>query len=132
MLSLLPSSSRLIAGDWRMEHAEVKSGNARNVILSYNEKIYYVNHVKVQIQEGAETMKAIFHAKQAGGTMSQDLDIEINKATYDILMEYAKLDKEDLVMILQINGADSKWFILSEAWLKNNPSSKTGSSSYIV
>ena len=48
-----------------MEHSEVKSGNARNVILNYNDKIYYVNGVNVQIQEGAGKIKAVFHAKRA-------------------------------------------------------------------
>jgi len=116
-----------------MEHAEVKSDNARNVILSYNDKIYYVNEVKVQIQEGIDKIKAVFHAKQAGDNSPQDLDIEISKSTYDMLMEYAKLDKLDLIMILQIEGANSKWCLISEAWLKNNLAyGKTGSSAYVV
>ena len=37
-----------------MEHNEVKSENARNVILSYNDTVYYVNSVNVKVQEGAE------------------------------------------------------------------------------
>ena len=97
----------------------MKSENARNVILSYNDKIYYVNGVNVQIQEGAAKIRAIFHAKQAGDKGTQDLDIEISQATYDILMEYAKLDKLDLIMVLQIDGANSKWCLMSEDWLKN-------------
>ncbi len=102
-----------------MEHSEVKSGNARNVILNYNNKIYYVNGVNVQIQEGADKIKAIFHAKRALDNATQDLDIEISQGIYSILLEYAKLDKLDLVMVLQIEGADSKWCIMSEDWLRN-------------
>lgn len=115
-----------------MEHAEVKSDNARNVILSYNEKIYYVNGVNAQIQDGADKIKAVFHAKRAVDNTPHDLDIEISKATYDILIEYAKLDKVDLIMILQIEGANSRWCLISEDWLKNTPSVRIGSSAYVV
>jgi hypothetical protein len=116
-----------------MEHAEVKSDNARNVILSYNDKIYYVNEVKVQIHDDeVDKIKAVFRAKQAGDNSTQDLDIEINKATYDMLMEYAKLDKVDLIMILQIEGNNSKWCLISEAWLKNTTYPKMGNPAYVV
>ena len=101
-----------------MEHTEVKSGNARNVILSYNEKIYYVSGVNVQIQEGADKIKAVFHTKQIADNTPQDLDIEITQATYDILIEYAKLDKLDLIMVLQIEGAKSKWCLMSDDFLR--------------
>jgi hypothetical protein len=102
-----------------MEHSEVKSENARNVILSYNDKIYYVNGVNVQVQEGANKLKAVFHAKCVSDNTNEDLDIEINQATYDILIEYAKLDKLDLIMVLQIEGTSSKWCLMSEDWLRN-------------
>jgi len=114
-----------------MEHSEVKSDNARNVILSYNDKIYYVNGVNVHVQEGADKLKAIFHAKRASDNALEDLDIEINQGTYDILMEYAKLDKLDLIMVLQIEGNSSKWCLMSEDWLRNQVNS-AGSKSYIV
>jgi hypothetical protein len=114
-----------------MEHTEVKSENARNVILSYNEKIYFVNGVNVKIHEGDEKLQAVFHAKRASDNASQDLDIEINKATYDVLIEYAKLDTLDLIMVIKIDGAESKWCMLSEDWLKNQLST-TSSSAYIV
>jgi hypothetical protein len=115
----------------KVEHCEVKSGNARNVILNYNDIVYYVSGVNVQVQEGAEKMKAIFHAKRASDNETQDLDIEINQRIYDVLLEYAKLDKLDLIMVLQIQGANSKWCIMSEDWLKNqmHPPSNSG---YIV
>ena len=114
-----------------MEHSEVKSDNARNVILSYNDKIYYVKGVNVQVQEGADKLKAVFHAKRASDNTFEDLDIEINQATYDILMEYAKLDKLDLIMILQIEGSSSKWCLMSEDWLKNQ-GQNAASKSYVV
>jgi hypothetical protein len=100
-----------------MAHQEVKSDNARNVILSYNEKIYYVNGVNVKVQQGADTLKAIFHAKRASDNHFEDLDIEITKNTYNMLIEYAKLDKVDLIMVLQIEGSDARWCLMSEEWL---------------
>jgi hypothetical protein len=114
-----------------MEHCEVKSDNARNVILSYNDKIYYVNGVNVKVSEGSEKMRATFHVKRAKDNSKEDLDIEINHATYNMLMEYAKLDKMDLIMVLQIEGANAKWCLMSEDWLKNQASG-IASKSYIV
>ena len=114
-----------------MEHSEVKSENARNLILSYNNTVYYVNSVNVQIKDGIDKLKAIFHAKRAGDEAPQDLDIEISQGIYDILLEYAKLDKLDLIMVLQIEGAKSKWCIMSEDWLKNQ-FRNVGSEGYIV
>ncbi len=117
-----------------MEHNEVKSDNARNVILSYNEKIYYVNSVNVKVEEGVDKLKAIFHAKRASDDTQEDLDIEINHGTYDILMEYAKLDKLDLIMVLQISGGAVKYALMSEDWLKNQAFNTPGfgSKGYIV
>jgi hypothetical protein len=114
-----------------MEHSEVKSDNARNVILSYNDKIYYVNGVNVKVQEGADKLKAVFHAKRASDNTLEDLDIEISQETYDILMEYAKLDKLDLIMVLQIEGKTSKWCLMSEDWLRNQGRT-AGCKSYVV
>ena len=115
----------------KMEHSEVKSENARNVILSYNDKIYYVSSVNVKMHEGADKLKAVFHTKSAQDSSIKDLALEINQGTYDILMEYAKLDKLDLIMVLQIEGTNAKWCLMSEDWLKTQfPSSY--SKSYIV
>ncbi len=113
------------------EHSEVKSENARNVILSYQDKVYFVNGVNVQVQEGADKLKAVFHTKRAADSKPQDLDIEISKGTYEILMEYAKLDKLDLIMLLQIEESGSRWCLMSEDWLKNQTISST-KASYIV
>jgi hypothetical protein len=85
----------------------------------------------VQVQEGADKLKAVFHTKRAQDNSQEDLDLEINQGTYDILMEYAKLDKLDLIMVLQIEGANAKWCLMSEDWLKNQVP-KTCSKGYIV
>ncbi len=114
-----------------MEHTEVKSENARNVILSYNDKIYYVNGVNVKIQEGVERIKAIFHAKRVPDNTFVDLDIEISQGTYKMLMEYAKMDKVDLIMVLHIDGNNAKWCLMSEEWIKNQTCSSK-SAGYIV
>ncbi len=115
-----------------MEHSEVKSDNARNVILSYNDKIYYVNSVNVAVKDGVDRIKAIFHAKRASDNTQEDLDIEITQGTYNILMEYAKLDKLDLIMVLQIEGDKAKYCLMSEDWLKNQFGTTCGSKGYIV
>jgi hypothetical protein len=114
-----------------VEHSEVKSENARNVILTYNDTVYFVKSVKVQIEEGVGKFKAVFHAKRASDETPQDLDIEINQGTYDILLEYARLDKLNLIMVLQIEGGSSKWCIMSEDWL-NSRRPKIGNAGYVV
>jgi hypothetical protein len=116
-----------------MERSEVKSDNARNVILSYNDKVYYVSSINVAVKDGADKLKAIFHAKRAVDNEPEDLDIEINQGTYNILIEYAKLDKLDLVMVMQIDGGNAKYALMSEDWLKNQfgPNS-SGSKCYVV
>ena len=109
----------------------MKSENARNVILSYNDIVYYVSGVNVQTKEGEDKIKAIFHAKRAIDNAPQDLCIEISKATYDILIEYARMDSLDLIMILQIEGTSSKWCLISEEWLQNQVRN-VGHARYIV
>lgn len=114
------------------EHDEVKSENARNVILSYGENVYFVSKVNVQIQEGnSDKLKAIFHAKRLPDNQPEDLNIEINQKLYDMLIEYAKLDKFDMILVLQINGSESKWCLMSENWLQNQTKS-FGQTTYIV
>ncbi len=114
-----------------LAHQEVKSDNARNVILSYNEKIYFVNSVNVKIQQDNDLLKAVFHAKRASDNTLEDLNIEINKNTYNMLMEYAKLDKFDLIMVLQIEGPDARWCLMSEDWLQKQYDNAS-KSSYVV
>jgi len=115
------------------EHSEVNSDNARNVILSYGENVYFVNRVNVQMQEGSsDKLKAIFHAKRLPDNQPEDLNIEISQKLYDMLIEYAKLDKFDMILVLQINGAESKWCLMSENWLQNQIKSTAGQTAYIV
>lgn len=113
------------------EHSEVKSENAHNVILSYEDTIYFVNKVNVKMQEGTNILKAIFHARRANDGQIQELEIEINQDTYNMLVEYAKLDSNDLILLLHIEGTESKWCLMSENWLKRQYSKK-GKVSYIV
>ena len=107
------------------------SENARNVILSYRDNVYYVNKVNVQFQEGADMLRAVFHARKAKDTLFQDLEVKISKAAYNMLIEYAKLDKFDLILVLRIDGNESKWCLMSEEWLKKR-SGENGKVLYIV
>lgn len=79
-----------------------------NIILGNNNSLYFVNGVNAEVNENADKIKAIFHAKRASDDTPQDLDIELNQCTYDVLSEYAKMAKVDLIMALQIEGASGK------------------------
>ncbi|MCX8152972.1 MAG: hypothetical protein N3E52_00895 [Candidatus Bathyarchaeota archaeon] len=107
------------------EHSEVKSENAHNVILSYGSTIYFVNRVNVKLQEGSDMLKAVFHARRANDGQIQDLEIEITQDTYNMLVEYAKLDSDDLILLLRIDGKESKWCLMSENWLKKQSGQKS-------
>jgi hypothetical protein len=113
------------------ENSQLKSENARNVILSYQDNVYYVNKVNVQFQEGANLLKAVFHARKAKDTRFQDLEVKISQAAYNMLIEYAKLDNFDLILVLRIDGNESKWCLMSEEWLKKR-SNENGTVCYIV
>ena len=113
------------------EHSEVRSENARNVILSCGDSVYFVNRVNVQTYEGADRLKAVFHARRVADNQLEDLNLEISQAVYDMLIEYTKLDKLDLILVLQINGDNAKWCLMSENWLKNQKS-EVGKTQYIV
>ena len=113
------------------EHSEVKSENARNVILSYGDAVYFVSKVHVQFREDAETLKAIFHARRVNDGQPQELEVEISQAAYNMLIEYAKLDNFDLILVLRIEGNESKWCLMSENWLKKQVG-ENGKVFYIV
>jgi len=110
---------------------EVKSENARNVILSYGDAVYFVNKVNVQFREDVDKLKAVFHARKAKDAHFQDLEVEISQAAYNILIEYAKLDNFDLILVLRIEGNESKWCLMSEEWLKKQ-TGENGTVFYIV
>jgi hypothetical protein len=105
------------------EHSEVKSENSQNVILSYGENVYLVSRVNVEVSEVAEKLRAIFHVRRLPDNAQEDLNIEINQHFYDMLTEYAKMDKLDLILVLQIQGDKAKWCLMSENWLKNQAAS---------
>jgi hypothetical protein len=102
-----------------VEHTEVRSENARNVILSYQDVVYYINQVNVQIEEGTEKVKATFHGKKIGDNRPRDLEVEISQAAYNVLLDYAKLDKRDMMLVLEIANGEAKWCLMDENWLKN-------------
>jgi hypothetical protein len=104
--------------------SEIKSENARNVILSYGDQVYFVNRVNVCLGEGEVKYKAVFHAKRVTDNQLQDLELEIDKKLYDMLVEYTKLDNFDLVLILQIEGKESKMCLMSQNWLKQQMAKK--------
>ena len=110
---------------------EVKSENARNVILSYRDAVYFVNKVNVQFREDADTLKAVFHARKAKDEHFQDLEVEISQAAYNMLIEYAKLDNFDLILVLRVDGNRSKWCLMSEEWLEKR-AGENGKVLYIV
>ena len=112
-------------------NSQVNSENARNVILSYRDDVYYVNKVNVQFREGADLHKAVFHARKAKSSTFQDFEVEISQATYKMLIEYAQLDNFDLILVLRIDGKESKWCLMSEEWLKKRVG-ENGKVCYIV
>ncbi len=113
------------------EHSEVKSENARNVILSYRDAVYFVNKVNVQFQEDTDTLKAVFHARKAKDEHFQELEVEISQAAYNMLIEYAKRDNFDLILVLRIEDNGSKWCLMSAEWLKKQIG-ENGKVCYIV
>ena len=98
--------------------SEIKSENARLVVLSYGDSVYYVNRVNVHLHDGQNKYRAVFHAKRALDNQPEDLDLEISENVYNILIEYTKLDNADMILILHIEGNRSKWCLMSENWLK--------------
>ena len=110
---------------------EVKSENARNIVLSYRDAVYFVNKVNVKFREDADTLKAVFHARKAKDTHFQDLEVEISQAAYNMLIEYAKLDNFDLILVLRVDDKASKWCLMSEEWLKKR-AGENGKVLYIV
>jgi hypothetical protein len=87
--------------------------------------------VNVQFQEDADLLKAVFHARKAKDTRFQDLEVKISQAAYNMLIEYAKLDNFDLILVLRIDGNESKWCLMSEEWLKKRVG-ENGKVCYIV
>jgi hypothetical protein len=45
--------------------------------------------------------------------------MEISQAAYNVLVDYAKLDKRDMMLVLEIEEGEAKWCLMDENWLKN-------------
>ena len=88
------------------------------MIMSYNDKIYHVDSVKVNFDEGKERHDAVFHAKEVPANVHRELHFEIPLMLCDVLIEYAKLDNPDAILVLDVKGNSFMWNLLSEAWLK--------------
>lgn len=101
-----------------MEKVETRSGNAHQVIMSYNGKIFYISTVHVSFHNGNERHKAVFHARETKDAPAGDLALEIPSNLYETLLKYAKADDPDLILILEVEGNDFKWGFASERWLK--------------
>jgi hypothetical protein len=114
------------------EQSEVKSENARNVILTYGESVYFVNKVNIQFSEGKDLLKAVFHARRVADNQPEDINVEIKHNIYDVLVEYTKMDKMDMILVLQLQGTDAKWCLMSENWLKNQTQGQPKKTAYIV
>jgi hypothetical protein len=112
--------------------SEVKSEKARNVILSYEDTLYFVSQVNVQFHEGDKKHKATFHAKRIADNHMQDLELEISQSLYNVLVEYTKMDNFDLILILHIETSGSKWCLMSENWLRNCQIDRNTNVQYII
>lgn len=100
------------------EVVETRSENARHLVLSYKDRLYYVSAVKVHFCEGKETHGALFHAKDTVGGQLEDLDMDISQKLYEILLEYAKIGDSDLILVLHVEGKEFQWALVSESRLK--------------
>lgn len=101
-----------------MEKVETRSVNAHQVILSCNGTVFYVSTVRVHFCKGDLKHKAVFCAKEANDGPSKNLTMEIPQNLYEVLLEYVRLSNSDLILVLQVQGAEFKWGFASETWLK--------------
>jgi len=114
-----------------VETTEIKSENARHLILRCADKLYYVNMIRVRLCEGEKMHKAKFHAKSVGDNQYCDLDMAIPQKLYDVLVEYTKLDNSDLILLLSVENQEFKWSLVSESRLKQH-SNKNSANAYVV
>jgi hypothetical protein len=101
------------------DQLEAGSENARHLILSYGNKLYYVSSVNVSLRKEESTQKAIFHALGVVDNKMEDLELEIPKGIYEVLVEYAKANDPELVLALYVEGSEFKWTTISETWLRH-------------
>ncbi len=86
--------------------------------MSYNDKVYHVDSVKVNFNEEKKLHDAVFHAKEVSAEKFFDLHFIIPEMLCDVLVEYAKLDDSDAILVLNVKGNSFVWNLLSDAWLK--------------
>ena len=103
-----------------LEKAETRSENARQVILSYNGKIFYVSMVRVNFCKGSERHKAIFCARETKESPAEDITLEIPQNLYETLLKYVSMNNPDLLLVMQVEGTDFKWGFTSESWLRRH------------
>jgi hypothetical protein len=101
------------------EGIESRSENTRHVILSYGNKLYYVSSVNISLRQGEPMQKAVFHALGIVDNKIEDLELEIPKSIYEVLVNYAKRDDPDLVLALYVEDGEFKWTTMSETWLRH-------------
>jgi hypothetical protein len=90
------------------------------MILSYNDKVYHVSAVNVNLNDGKELHDAVFQAKEVPANTHCDLHFQIPPMLCDILIEYAKLDNPDAILVVNVKDNKFSWNVLSEAWLKHS------------
>ena len=100
------------------QETKTYSRNAHHMVVSYNNKVYHVDSVNVNQCDDKEAYDAVFHAKEVPVNKSCELNFKIPHLLCDVLIEYAKLDNPDAILILNIENNRFTWNVLSEAWLK--------------
>lgn len=112
------------------DRAEIRSESAHQVILKYEDKLYQVNRVHVRSSEEKQAYNAVFNAKRLEDNKVLDLDFEISRNLYDVLIEYTKLGNSDLLLVLHVEGDEFRWGLVSDKWMKRQAENKI--SRYVV
>jgi len=102
------------------QETKTYSKNTHQMIVSYEDKVYHVDSVNVNLNQGKDFHTAIFHAKEVPANIHRDLHFEIPHMLCDVLIEYAKLDNPDAILVLNVKGNSFAWNVLSESWLKHS------------
>jgi hypothetical protein len=113
------------------QQTKAASKNGHQIVMSYNSKVYHVDLVRVKFQKGQTTDNAIFHAREVTADAFNDLSLPIPHSLYDVLVEYAKLDAPDLILVLDVKEGKFRWNVVSDAWLKQAKNSE-GAKQYIT
>ncbi|MEM3731126.1 MAG: hypothetical protein QW667_06555 [Candidatus Bathyarchaeia archaeon] len=98
--------------------SEFRSKNARHVILSYRNAVYYVSSVNVQFIEQGNECVAVFHAKNVANGEFEDIKLTITRRLYDVLVDYVKLNDPNLLLLLYVCGNVCSWYLIDERLLK--------------